>query len=280
MFFAFSELADNAVILQFIAGGAVVVGIVLEAAELIVKSGRKKKYRIWVGEVFRKERRRRLVLWVKYIKPRILPFELLGFSLIVAGLAVEWIAGTTAEVMQSSENRELESTNMRLSLRVEELRKQNDKMELLSKPRVGRWDWESMGKYLNMKPKWKAEVLYKKDDAESFEFARFITILLSSAGWEISGFREFSENDFPPTSFMSPSSHDWQNNDNPYKNWPLERRFGIGSGSICLIQKNEPPPDPRNNGKKIWDVISNNPAEELWLASIIGKPLKSVTPSA
>ena len=87
MLLAFSAPVDAFIVVGFISGGVVVVGIVLEGAELIVKFGRKRKYRIWIGNIFRKERRRRLVSWVNFIKPRILPFEAIGFSMIVAGLS-------------------------------------------------------------------------------------------------------------------------------------------------------------------------------------------------
>lgn len=135
MFFAFSELVSVSVLVGFISGGVVVVGIVLEGAELIVKWGRKKKFRNWVGEIFGEEKRRRIVSCVKYSKPKILPFESIGFAMIVAGLTVEWISGTTAEIMQSKENGELESTNVQLSLNVEELRKENNDFAIAQSPR-------------------------------------------------------------------------------------------------------------------------------------------------
>src|ERR1035438_6790274 len=56
----------------------VIVGVILEAAELMVKIGRKQKHRKWIGEVFGKSYRRKFAFLVTFIHPRILPFEAIG----------------------------------------------------------------------------------------------------------------------------------------------------------------------------------------------------------
>lgn len=206
MLLAFSTSVDVSIIVGFVAGGVVVIGIVLEGAELLVKFGSKKKYRIWIGEIFRKERRRKLVSWVKCLKPSILPVEALGFSLIVIGLTVEWISGTTAAIMQSRENGILESTNVQLSLQVEQLRQKNDANEhglelvwehslprgtMLIHKRGNSKDTNAPffgGKLIsNLKklPKGTAKIAYVKDDSEASQFAQILAFCLHESGWSV-----------------------------------------------------------------------------------------------
>src|SRR5689334_19033905 len=76
---------------------AVIVGVILEGAELFCKWGSRRKFRMWVGEIFSKSRRRAIVACVWYVKPRLLPFESIGFAVLVIGLAVELLGSLTAE---------------------------------------------------------------------------------------------------------------------------------------------------------------------------------------
>ena len=73
---------------------------------------------------------------VKYIKPRILPIETVGFTMLVFGLAVELLGGFAAGRMQSKENSELETTNKLLSLQIEELHSNNLVLQLKLQPRT------------------------------------------------------------------------------------------------------------------------------------------------
>jgi len=114
----------------------VVIGVVLEGAEYFVKWGKKKRFRKWVGAVFNDDRRRLVVSWVKYIKPRILPIETVGFTMLVFGLAVELLGGFAAGRMQSKENSELETTNTQLSLQIEELHSNNLALQAKLQPRI------------------------------------------------------------------------------------------------------------------------------------------------
>jgi len=66
---------------------AVIIGALFEGAELIVKLGEKRKARKWVREIFGSHRRRGLVICTKYLKPKILPFEAMGFVILMIGLA-------------------------------------------------------------------------------------------------------------------------------------------------------------------------------------------------
>ena len=69
--------------LGYVGAASVFIGAVFEGAELIVKLGRKKKYR----KLFGKDKRREIVSCIKFLKPRILPFEAIGFAMMVLGLA-------------------------------------------------------------------------------------------------------------------------------------------------------------------------------------------------
>ena len=114
----------------------VIVGVALEASELIVKWGSKKKFRKWIGDVFSRARRRRIVWCVKYIKPKILPYETLGFVLLLIGLAIELIGSSTAERMQAEENSQLELKNGLISLQVAQLTATNLELQAKLQPRI------------------------------------------------------------------------------------------------------------------------------------------------
>ncbi len=119
-------LVDAFSLLGWVGAILVILGVGLEACELFVKWGKKRKFRIWISHIFLKPRRRNAVLLLKYVEPKLLPYETLGFVLLFIGLAIELIGSGTAERMQSKENAILESTNTQLSFNVEELRQQNN----------------------------------------------------------------------------------------------------------------------------------------------------------
>jgi hypothetical protein len=162
----------------------VIIGVVLEAAELIVKWGGKRKFRKWIGDAFLKSRRRKVVWCVKYIKPRILPYETLGFVLLFIGLAIELIGSGTAERIQSKENASLEATNMLISLRIEELRKANDELETKSRWReITQKQKENFIKSTKNVRKFGIRVRYGTHDAEVQSFGVMIMEMLNSAGF-------------------------------------------------------------------------------------------------
>ena len=107
----------------------VIVGIIIEGAELFVKIWRKRKYRKWVDERFCRQRRRRITWLFKYVKPRILPFEAVGFAILLIGLAIELFGSFEAERQQSK-------VNLALQGRIEGLRAANDKLEAAAKDRT------------------------------------------------------------------------------------------------------------------------------------------------
>ena len=163
----------------------VIIGVVLEAAELIVKWGGKKKFRKWVGDVFLKSRRRKVVWCVKHIKPRILPYETLGFVLLFFGLAIELIGSGTAERIQSRENASLEATNMLISLRVEELRESNDELE--SKMHWRKITPEQIKDFIFLTeklPKFPVKIMVQYGNNEAFQFASQIRLMLDAAGYK------------------------------------------------------------------------------------------------
>lgn len=104
----------------------VVIGVVLEEAELLTKFRHELKCRKWVVEVLGKDRRTKLILFGNYVKPKLYwPFEVLGFGVLVIGLGVELLGSFSAERLQSDKNGQLESTNTLLSLQIEQLRSNN-----------------------------------------------------------------------------------------------------------------------------------------------------------
>src|SRR5437762_12534462 len=78
----------------------VIFGVVIEGSELLVKWGKKKRFRKRFNEAIR----RRLVFTVKFLRPRILPFETIGFLVLVIGLSVEFIGSSFATRLQGKEN--------------------------------------------------------------------------------------------------------------------------------------------------------------------------------
>ena len=153
----------------------VIVGVILEAAELIVKFGHKQKHRKWVGEVFGKSYRRRITSLVKFIHPRILPFEAVGFGLLFAGLAIELAGSFEAERLQSMEN-------LGLQKKVEVLRAANDKLEEAAKDRIIS-NVQSNLFILLVKdlPKIPIKVIVGIEDYETDRYARQIHQLLDAA---------------------------------------------------------------------------------------------------
>ena len=108
--------------LALFGAGVVIIGIVLESAEVLVKFKHELKCRKWVVLVFGKKWRRELVLGGKFVKSNLFwPFEVLGFAILIAGLVMEMIGSFSAERLQSRENAILESTNVLLSAQVAEL---------------------------------------------------------------------------------------------------------------------------------------------------------------
>jgi hypothetical protein len=99
--------------LEFFSGlaifGCVVVfvGVVLEGAENLIKFKSRLKWRRWVASVFGESWRTRLVLAARYVKPKLFPFEAIGFGLLVIGLAVETLSGLAVDTLQSEANAEL-----------------------------------------------------------------------------------------------------------------------------------------------------------------------------
>jgi len=99
----------------------VFVGVFGESAEFIVKWGRKRRFRKRLNET----NRRRLVGFVKVIRPKLLPIETGFFAVLVIGLAIEILGSFAAERMQSKANSELMATNILISLQIEQFRSTN-----------------------------------------------------------------------------------------------------------------------------------------------------------
>jgi hypothetical protein len=85
----------------------VFIGAVLEGSELIVKSSERKRFLAWIRKVFGNTRRRGYEACAKFIKPRILPIESLGFAVLITGLGLEFLGSCASDRLQSKRNSEL-----------------------------------------------------------------------------------------------------------------------------------------------------------------------------
>lgn len=145
----------------------VIVGVLGESAELLVKWGRKRRFRKRLNDV----NRRRLVGFVKVARPKLLPVETVFFTVLVIGLAIEFLGSHTATRIADRENVRLKlkaeqagkdaalaninlqflwndnlelqetveglrSNNLGLQKQVEELRSNNIALEAQSSPRM------------------------------------------------------------------------------------------------------------------------------------------------
>jgi hypothetical protein len=81
----------------------VIIGVALEGSELVVRWGWKNGFR----KRFTRVIRRRLVSFVKMLRPKILPVETIGFLVLVAGLAIEFIGTNFAARLQGEANARL-----------------------------------------------------------------------------------------------------------------------------------------------------------------------------
>src|SRR5262249_43388508 len=117
--------------------------------------------------------------------------------------------------------------------RVEELRKQNLELERQLQPRFTTFDKEKFRNELKGKPKTRVDVIYPKDDGESYDLANLIAGLLKSEGWTVLGPRPLLEDD------VDPNVAD--------KTAPLIVRAGVGWGGIAFIVKTLAEPDMTNS---------------------------------
>lgn len=102
----------------------VIVGIVGESAELLVKWGKKKRFRDGFSLRFDEKNRRKLVLLIKVIKPKILPVETVFVGMVVTGLAIEFLGTHKANGILYKNNSDLVATNTIISLQVAVLNKE------------------------------------------------------------------------------------------------------------------------------------------------------------
>jgi hypothetical protein len=159
----------------------VIIGVLLEAAELIVKLGSNVKYGKWVSRVFGKKYRLKIALLAKFLHPRILPFEAIGFGLLFIGLAIELIGSFVAERLQSKENLVLQN-------RVEVLRKANDELEAAARDRTISEVQSNLFMVLTKDlPKTDIKVTVGLCDYETQRYAQQIRTMLTAAGYGKNG---------------------------------------------------------------------------------------------
>jgi hypothetical protein len=100
---------------------AVIIGIIGEGSELLVKWIREKRFKKFKHGADDKLRCIIAVL-AKYVRPRILEVETFAFALVIVGLMAEFWGGHKSKII-------LDRNNTDLSMRVETLRKANDELE-------------------------------------------------------------------------------------------------------------------------------------------------------
>ena len=198
--------------------------------------------------VFGKKWRRELIICGKRIKYKLFwPFEVLGFAILVVGLVIEMAGSFSAGRLQSKENATLESTNVLLSLRIEELRQENNALELSIRPRAFSWKWEKFRNALIGMPKMRAELLYPSEDSEAYLFAEQIALGLRQAEWVVIDPRPARENDVPKLP------DGWIN----ITNAPITDRLGSSGGTVWLLTKAEQPDNQRWQTNNALGALQN-----------------------
>jgi hypothetical protein len=152
----------------------VILGVILEGAELIVKNGRKQKIRKWLGDIFGNSRRRFVVWLVRFLHPRILRFESIGFGVLVIGLAIELFGSFVADALHEQQ--------------VEVLRKANDELEAAARDRTISEVQSNLFMVLTKDfPKTDIKVTVGLCDYETQRYAQQIRTMLSAAGYGKNG---------------------------------------------------------------------------------------------
>src|SRR5258706_15338098 len=85
----------------------VIIGVVLERAELIVKWGEREGFRKWIGKRIGASNERGLASIVREVIPHVLWVETLGFAILVSGLAVGFTMQSVTMALQGKENARL-----------------------------------------------------------------------------------------------------------------------------------------------------------------------------
>src|SRR5438046_6388398 len=119
------------------------------------------------------------------------------------------------------------------------------------------------GNALKGKPRAKVELLYQKDDLESYDFATKIKRALDDAGWTTIGVRPILESDA-----LYPAS--------PPVQMPLIVRAGGGlAGGIGIISRNPPettttesPADALMNALSLAGLKNGHPAQKTFRGTV------------
>jgi hypothetical protein len=111
-------------------------------------------------------------------------------------------------------------------------------MDIESRPRSQRFNRAKFVKALQAAPRTRIEILYDKNDIESYHFADgFLTYAFMEAGWDVVGCRAVREDDIPNPGRLSKAEADWlkQNFDPPllsrlFTAEPANNSFAIFGG--------------------------------------------------
>jgi hypothetical protein len=188
----------------------VIIGIVGEGAELIVKWGEKECFRKWFEYRLNPNI---LSSFVKFVGPIILPVETIFAFMVILGLSIEFLGTHKANGILYRNNNELLA--------------KNNALEGVLRPRILQFDSSAFCNSLKGKPKVSVEILYPKDDVEAYDFADKIMLDLISLGWRVSFPRPIIQDDLP-----DPLSRKFGSN------MPLVTRMNVSWGGFGIIAGN------------------------------------------
>jgi hypothetical protein len=169
----------------------VIVGIIGEGSELLVKWALKTKYKKFQKELddgFRWF----LAILMKFVRPRILEVETFAFALVVLGLVAEfWGGHKSQQILDRNNSRlnlaaeQLGKTNAQLSLQVELLKSNNLALyEEIQPRRITPEKKKILVDLLKNAPKGKVTVGSRDSDLEAWVYMRQIADVLKTSGFE------------------------------------------------------------------------------------------------
>jgi hypothetical protein len=219
----------------------VIFGIAVEAIDLIVKCGENEGFCKWFGDSNRFEEMNlnRLKRFSKFFHPWTLAIEIASFALVVYGLSAEISGSSEAYRISGLQTTSLnekyvnEYTNsVALSLKVEELRKQNNELGLIILyGKATFFDAIKFGKALNGKPQMSVKILYPPNDEHAMWFGMNLSGGFDKAGWtNLIDLRPYNDDDVVLPKISNEGLSSWQK-------MPLSMRMGTQNATVTLVTK-------------------------------------------
>ena len=134
-----STLINIFAAIGYLGAAIVIIGIVGESSEILKESLKEKNFRKGIKRHLSKRWLFCLFCFFKLAKLKPLRWKVIAVLFVVGGLAIEWIGGGTAELMQTRENEELMATNAVLLAEVATLNEETQR-ERLKADTLGRGD--------------------------------------------------------------------------------------------------------------------------------------------